>query len=205
MAIKVRMPTEEPLVDLEVPVETGPPVVRMTVQPDPPSKVKIKSLQQARVVLPLKIRKTLEGNIFVYDHPLIDIAIMVGTNKILTLPKDNSNKDTYVTQKDFFDFLKTNGLLTLAPFQGGHIYGSMEAAYPDNEEVDSISSILVGIYKFIKGDIETMNHLKYEKSIEDWMTDPEDEDSTELGEVPHAAKKGAIDSKRRPYGLIYRI
>ena len=205
MAIKVRMPTEEPAADLEAPIETGPPVVKMTSQPDPLSKVKVKKPLPARVILPLKIRKTLEGNIFVYDHPLIDIAIMVSANKILTLPKDDSNKDTYVTQKDFFDFLKSHGLLTLAPVQGGHIYGSMEAAYPANEEVDSISAILVGIYKFIKDDVETMNHLKYEKSIEDWMTDPEDEDSTELGEVPHAAKKGAIDSKRRPYGLIYRI
>ena len=51
------------------------------------------------------------------------------------------------------------------------------------------------------------NNLKkeYEEEIEDLYTNPDDEDSTELGEVPQAKKKGAIDPNYKPYNLLYRF
>ena len=47
--------------------------------------------------------------------------------------------------------------------------------------------------------------LMYADELEDSYTDPDDEESTELGEVPHKEKKGSIDPGYKPYGLIYRL
>jgi hypothetical protein len=52
---------------------------------------------------------------------------------------------------------------------------------------------------------EILSALDYEMTIEDEYTDPSEEDSTELGEVPHAEKKGTIDPAYKQYSIIYRI
>ena len=36
-----------------------------------------------------------------------------------------------------------------------------------------------------------------------FLLDPSEEDSTELGEGPHADKKGSADPRMRPYGYQY--
>ena len=47
--------------------------------------------------------------------------------------------------------------------------------------------------------------LMYADEVEDHYTQPDGEESTELGEVPHEEKKGSIDPGYKPYGLIYRL
>ena len=78
--------------------------------------------------------------------------------------------------------------------------------YPVNDEIDTIEVILLAIYDFVKKETpEIMAALDYEVAIEDQYTDPSDEDTTELGEVPHAEKKGTIDPAYKQYQIIYRI
>ena len=90
--------------------------------------------------------------------------------------------------------------------QGGNVYGSLEAVYPINDKVDTIQALLLATYNFLIDEKELFSAAdEFEEDYEDRLLDPEAKDSTELGEVPQAAKKGSIDPNSLPYGLIYRI
>ena len=43
----------------------------------------------------------------------------------------------------------------------------------------------------------------YKDKLQNFFLDPNDEESTELGEVPHKEKKGSLDHQVRPYGYQY--
>jgi len=43
----------------------------------------------------------------------------------------------------------------------------------------------------------------YEDDRLDSLLRPDEDDSTELGDVPHSDTKGSLDSKVRPYGFQY--
>ena len=59
----------------------------------------------------LNVRKTLDNNIVIYDHPLIDIVLIPSKNKVFTVPKDVPNSDTYPAQDRYFKFLDKKGVL----------------------------------------------------------------------------------------------
>ena len=48
-----------------------------------------------------------------------------------------------------------------------------------------------------------MSEKAFERQQDAYYTDPDEEESTELGEVPHAANKGSQPPWAK-YGLIYR-
>ena len=43
--------------------------------------------QKEEITLQLEARKTLDGNILIYDHEDMDIALLLKEEKILTFPK----------------------------------------------------------------------------------------------------------------------
>jgi len=154
----------------------------------------------------LNARKTLDGNIMVYDHPNIDIVIIPSKNKIVSMPKKSYYHDTYPVQKRFFDFLESRGATVLGSTRGGVVYNSLETYYPTNEELDVLQVILLLTKKFLEEETEnSMTEREYEEEVEQLYTNPDDDDSTELGEVPQAKKKGAIDPNYKPYNLLYRF
>lgn len=154
----------------------------------------------------LNARKTLDGNIMVYDHPNIDIVIVPTKNKIISMPKKSYYHDTYPVQKRFFDFLESRGATVLGSTRGGVVYNSLETYYPTNEELDVLQVILLLTKKFLDEETEnSMTEREYEEEVEQLYTNPDDDDSTELGEVPQAKKKGAIDPNYKPYNLLYRF
>jgi hypothetical protein len=154
----------------------------------------------------LNARKTLDGNIMVYDHPNIDIVIIPTKNKIVSMPKKSYYHDTYPVQKRFFDFLESRGAIVLGSTRGGVVYNSLETYYPTNEELDVLQVILLLTKKFLEEETEnSLTEKEYEEEVEQLYTNPDDDDSTELGEVPQAKKKGAIDPNYKPYNLLYRF
>ena len=50
-------------------------------------------------------------------------------------------------------------------------------------------------------DFMTSAHIR--KDQQDSLLDPDEEDSTELGEIPHSSQKGSMDPRVRPYGYMY--
>tara|TARA_Y100000034_G_scaffold55855_2_gene68421 strand:+ start:6363 stop:6977 length:615 start_codon:yes stop_codon:yes gene_type:complete len=188
-------PEEVPEVDQQISFS-------VMVKNDKPVKLKIK--EPIRIYL--NMRRSLEGNYMIFDHPLYDVVIMPKKNKIVTFSKKDVTIDPYGYQDRLFDFFRRKGLIQADTIQGGSVFGSLEATYPINDKIDTMQAILLSLYSFLKGEARDMRSmLDYEHEIEDMYTDPDDEDSTQLGEVPQGKKKGSIDHSSQPYGLIYRI
>tara|TARA_R100000808_G_C2112633_1_gene126256 strand:+ start:88 stop:723 length:636 start_codon:yes stop_codon:yes gene_type:complete len=202
-AIKVFVRTDdEPPVESAVPEEEEAVLRAKIVTKQPNIKIKI----EKPLTIFLKIRKAINGDYMIYDHPLYDIVIMPNKNKILTFSKKAAKFEPYPSQDKFFDYLARRGLLALDSVQGGNIFGSLEAKYPINDEVDTIETLLLVIYDFLQDEIKDIkNILRYDDEVEGHYTEPEDKDSTELGEIPHKEKKGSMDPGYQPYGLLYRI
>ena len=79
------------------------------------------------------------------------------------------------------------------------MYASVEATIPKSDELKAIETIIKCISDFLGEEKEMLNKIEdYKNELEEWWLDPDEEDSTELGEVPHRAKKGSIPS--RPFG-----
>ena len=138
----------------------------------------------------------------------MDIVVSPSTTKIVTFPKDNKMKDTYATQRDFMEFMKDHGLIKFDSIRGGSLHNSLECLYPDSTDVDAISSILVGIYRYVQMCKLHDNKLKeYEENIEKDYLEPDEEHSTDLETANslHKSKKGSIDPKQMAYGLLYRL
>ena len=141
----------------------------------------------------LKIRKTLDGDLLITDHADMDIIIMKKKKKIVAFPKDIMSEVVYGAQDRLYKFLSKKGLIQIHSVQGGSIYGSLEAEFLGPEEYDPISLAIINIEKWIDSERPYFEFLdEFEEMDEDRFLEPDDEFSTELGEVPHVKIKGNI-------------
>jgi hypothetical protein len=63
---------------------------------------------------------------------------------------------------------------------------------------------LLEIFNFLQEDeVNMLSRKQFKNKLQDFFLDPAEEDSTELGEVPHDEKKGSLDHQVRPYGYQY--
>jgi hypothetical protein len=152
----------------------------------------------------LVIRKTLDGNIIIEDHPDIDIVIVPSTNKIIAMAKKLNSGVVYGAQSRLFDYLKSRGVVAPESIQGGSIFASLEAAIPKAPELPAIKIAILNIANWMeqeKPSWEFVDH--YEEEVDQDYVDPNNEYSTELGQVPQAAEKGSIrpSLSRGPYGM----
>jgi hypothetical protein len=154
----------------------------------------------------LNVRKTLDNNVVVSDHPLMDIVIIPAKNKIFTIPKDTGTYDSYPAQDRFFKFLDKKGIIIKGTVRSGVILNSLESFYPPNKDVDVLQVILLLSKRFIDKENDFLDVArKYDEDVEDMFVDPEDEDTTEFGEIPQATKKGSISIYQTAYGMLYRV
>lgn len=146
----------------------------------------------------LNMRRTLSNNILIRDHPEFNIIISEKNKKITTFPKKNIDEFTFDHQQKFFNFLIDRGVIEPESVQGSLIYSGLEGKYEDNYETNSINQILLSISDFmIKYDLEDSKYKKYEEDYIDYVYNPSDEDTTELGEISQEKKKGSIHN--HPY------
>ena len=149
------------------------------------------------VTLEINLRKSLSGDLMIFDHGDIDIVLSTSTNKVTAFPKEVISDYVYGAQNRLFTFI-----------QAGSFYGSFEAMMqtPQNEDMSAAKVTLINISEFID---EERPYFEATDAIismtDDELIDPDKEDSTELGEVPHAAEQGAIRKGfvRDPYSLNY--
>ena len=160
----------------------------------------------------LDIRQTLGGDYVIYDHPDIDIVIMPKLKKVVAFPKDKISDLTYDTESRLFDFMTKKGVIARDSIQGGNVYASLQGLFetpptPKSSEegeekkpLDALQPILFTIAKFIEIEKPRYEYLnKLEDEDEEYYTEPTEDNSTELGKVPHAREKGTI----RP-GIYYQ-
>ena len=155
----------------------------------------------------LDIRKTLDGNFIIQDHPYIDIIISPSKKKILALSTIAMDDKVYYTQNKYFDFLYKRGVIDPSTVQAGNIYASMEAAIPDTQEkVDPVEVIIFSTAMFMDKERPSFEYEKaMRKAQDDYLTDPTDQDSTELGEVPQKARQGSIGTAAYSINKNYNI
>jgi hypothetical protein len=155
----------------------------------------------------LDIRRTLDNNYIIYDHPLFDIVVNPDKKKIMTFVKKKSKTSAYPHQDAFFEYLKRRGVILSDTIKGGNIFGSLEATYPANKKIDVVKAILLNIFMFFREELPGLKKaLDYDFETDKMMVDPDTSDSTEYGEIPQQKKKGTMDPfYTQYYGLLYRI
>jgi hypothetical protein len=149
-------------------------------------------------VLSINARRTLEGNIMIYDHPEIDVIIDPRAKKITLFPKNKMSDDVYDVQNRLFEELAKKGIVPAESVQGGNVYGALEAYYPESEAINALNMVLISLDNFISEDKTFYVYNDVFQRMEQEMLYPDEESSTELGEVPHDDQKGTM----RP-GYIY--
>ena len=153
----------------------------------------------------LNIRRSLDNDLMVYDHP--DVDIVLKKDKIILFPTEVLNDIVYDTQDRFFLFLRKKGIIDPDTIRAGNVYGSMEAMLIGKEEERQVPLVVMNISKFIEQERPYFEYVeKYKQMEEDEYLDPDRADSTELGEVPQQADKGGIKpgyGRISPYFLSY--
>jgi len=153
----------------------------------------------------LNARKALDGSLLVMDHKKIDIAVLPDKMKVVTFPKTTATEDVYDYQNRLMEMLADKGVVDRSSIQGGNIFRSLEAAVFPNEQINSLQAAVFVIAEFIRYESQSERVAdEYEKELEDMYTHPDDRDSTEYGEIPQYAEKGAMRPGYYYYPLRYR-
>ncbi len=163
---------------------------------------------QKKVTIELNIRKSLSGDLMIFDHGDVDIVLSPSNNKVVAFPKETMNDLVYGAQNRLMSFLIKRGILVTETVQAGAFYGSIEGTLqtPVKEEISAPKLALVNIWEFIEEERPYVEHVEAIISMtDDELVHPDKEDSTELGEVPQSDKKGSIHKGyiRDPYALNY--
>lgn len=156
-----------------------------------PVTVTIKGPKIEVIEYKLDMRRTLGGDIMVFDHKEIDIIILVEKKKIVAFAKDSVSEVTYGAEKRLFDYLKKKGIIQFDSIEGGSLHGSLQGILLESKEVDSIKLSLYEISRWLKTEEPYLDD-DYNDAVDDHMLYPDHEMSTELGEVPHEEEKGSI-------------
>ena len=148
----------------------------------------------------------MSGDFLIFDHDLLDIVVSNDKKKISTFPKDSITEETYHIQEKLLKTLAKHGVIDRSSIRAGSVHSSLEGKIEESKQ-DGISAFqmaLLEVYNFLQEEQPNMNSRKHFKSrLQDFFLDPTEEESTELGEVPHDEKKGTMDHQVRPYGYQY--
>ena len=126
--------------------------------------------------------------------------------RIIAFSRDNFDDSVYQTQDRLMKYLFKKGAIVFDSVGGGNVYGSLEAKLiKPAQEIPIDNLMLMLISKWIESEKPS---FVYQKAIDDIytdrMTDPDDKDSTELGQVSVAQEKGSVpihQVRRYAYGL----
>ena len=170
--------------------------------------VKIGDAISKTVTLEMDIRKSLSGDLMIFDHGDIDIVLSPSKNKVVAFPKETMNDLVYGAQNRLFAHLRKKGLVIGDSIQAGSFFGSFEALMEEasSPDLSTPKLALINISNFID---EERPYFESTEAIismtDDELIHPDKADSTELGEVPQRDEQGSIRPGyiRDPYSLSY--
>ena len=162
----------------------------------------------ATVTLEMDIRKSMNGDLMIFDHGDIDIVMSSVNNKVIAFPKDTMNDLVYGAQNRLFSYLTKRGLVIPESIKAGAFFGSFEATLQEasTPELSTPKMTLINISEFIEEERPYFESMEAIVSMtDDELIHPDNADSTALGEVPQRVKQGSIrkDMVRDPYSLNY--
>lgn len=174
--------------------------ISVNIDSTPKIGVNINNPYLHEIKFKLNIREAHNGDLMIFDHPDIDIVVMVEKKKIVTFAKDLATDVVYGTSSRLMEVLRKKGVIAYETIQGGNVYGSLEGQLLEMKNPEMKEKmyplILNQISEWIESErpyFETVHD--YEQMYDDSLTQPDAEDSTELGKVPQDQTKGSI----RPY------
>jgi len=166
--------------------------------------IKAKIEMHPRVTL--NARRSLDGSIMIFDHEDIDIVFIPESGKCVSFPKSSMSDKVYAAQDRMFNFLAKKGIVNYSSIQGGNVFGSMEAEVLESKipGIDRDQAFLYVLDEYLSAEKPYFRtSSEYDDDRVDSLLRPSDDDSTELGDVPHSDTKGSMDQKVRPYGFQY--
>ena len=178
-----------------------PEEIGLQVDIDSPTDVDIKNTIKVEIVnsnaqtieFDLNMRKALNGDLMIFEHKEIDIIIMTEKNKIVTFAKELMSEVVYGAESRLMEHLRRFGIIEFDSIQGGNVYGSLEGKIHESTERDPVKSTIYQIYKWLQTEKPYMEAIQgHDEQMEDALTNPDAEHSTELGEVPHSEEKGSL-------------
>jgi hypothetical protein len=195
----INIDREEPLGIRIEPDETIPVRVDSSVQVkvnDPPLRVNINDPSKQVFEFKLNVRRALNGDLMIFDHNDIDIMILTEKKKIVAFAKDMMSDIVYGAENRLFNYLRKQGVIAYDSIQGGNVYGSMEGLMLEmkgEKQPETVDYVLYQISEWMHSERPYFeSNEAYDNMMDDHLLDPDDEFSTELGEVPHEEEKGGI-------------
>ena len=195
----INIDREEPLGIRIEPDETIPVRVDNSVQVkvnDPPLRVNIHDPTKQVFEFKLNVRRALNGDLMIFDHNDIDIMILTEKKKIVAFAKDMMSDIVYGAENRLFTHLRRQGVIAYDSIQGGNVYGSMEGLMLEmkgDKQPETVDYVLYQISEWMNTERPYFeSNEAYDNMMDDHLLDPDDEFSTELGEVPHEEEKGGI-------------
>ena len=164
--------------------------VRIT-DPREDIKVTVKGPKTKVLEYKLNLRRAINGDLMIFDHQDIDIVILTEKKKVVAFAKDIITDAVYGASKRLFDHLRKQGVISYDSIEGGNIYGSLQGMLLESKEVDVLKITLFEISNWMQKE-EPYFDNSYEEDINDELLNPDIDNSTELGEVPHEDQKGSI-------------
>ena len=167
--------------------------------------IKIGEKENPGIKMPFVARTTIDGKIMILDHNDIDILIDPSVKKVTVFPKNNFHDKVYDCQDRLFDFLAKSGVIKRETVHAGDVYASMEGEYPEAiNGVNTTQIVMFSIGKFILEEKPQQEmEEEFEREQERELTAPNEDESTNLGDVPHKDKQGSIDRKSNNYMTGY--
>jgi hypothetical protein len=167
-----------------------------------------KEANAKKVRLELDLRKSLNGDLMIFDHGDIDIVLSPAKNKVIVFPKEALTDLSYGAQNRLFTHLRRRGIVVAESIQAGAFYGSMEGTLEESkmQEASSAKLALINISNFIDEERPYFEQTEAIVSMaDDELVHPDKADSTELGEVPQEVEQGSIRTGfvRDPYSIGY--
>ena len=182
-------------------VTIKPEDIGLEVDIDSPTNVDIKNTIKVEIVnsnketieFDMNMRKALNGDLMIFEHKEIDIIIMTDKNKIVAFAKGLMSEVVYGAESRLMEHLRRHGVIEFDSIQGGNVYGSLEGKIHESKERDPVKSTIYQVHRWLQTERPYMEAVQgHDEQMEDAITDPSSEHSTELGEVPHEDEKGSI-------------
>jgi len=154
------------------------------------------NIEKPQAIVHLKARKTIAGDVMIYDHPDINIVVSPRENKVFAIAKDSYSDHVYATQSRLFSYLSQKGVVDASKIRSGNIFGSLEgpvlvAEEAQKEKVDPLQVAIYTVAKFLQEESPHIRGYKeYEDEFDKELTDPSEDETTELGKIPHEPRKG---------------
>jgi hypothetical protein len=172
-------------------LQPGAEPIRINIKEPASIPIKIPAPSTTVVEYKLNMRRTLNGDIMIFDHKEIDIIILMEKKKVVAFAKDTITDSVYGAEKRLFDYLRKRGIVQYDSIEGGNVYGSLQGMLYESKEVDAVKMTLYEISRWMSDEAPLMDE-DYGDMVNDLMLNPDEEESTELGEVPHETEKGSI-------------